>query len=499
MAKQNPNINFTTGNSIINVNGTIVKASNVNDPAKYASGQPVDPNSNDPLIKNLNYAIDGGPNGTGQVTYIDTVHGNATYNSLNEYAKSQAAIFGNYTANTTAAIQTAMQKNLTTATSTSLPIQPSAQNPNPGGGGIFSNPLDAIAGIATDLTIGGDIGVLQKFGLLKYPKDILESQQDTLVITQFRYNPPNADVFKSGAENVFQSGLTNNTAIGQTLVTVILPAPNNAMDSNNVGWGPDNMNNLTAAAAQNVLNRGGELLTAGGLSAVAGGSIATLFGGNPLEGAAKAGALGVKADIYSRLLSQAGNTTGGNAQTLIGTALASQVLNMAGFEVSPESILARSAGVIPNSNLELLFNSPTLREFRFDYRLSPRSSDEATIVKNIIRSFKQGMAPRKVNAGSSSGPGGYFLATPNVFKLEYKYDGNKDISGINRFKICALTGFSVNYTPDGQWAAYDEGQPVSYMMSMSFSELEPVYESDYYDTSYNPNGLSVPGINDVGY
>jgi DNA replicative helicase MCM subunit Mcm2 (Cdc46/Mcm family) len=34
---QNPNINFTSANSIINVNGTIVKAINVNDPTKYAA------------------------------------------------------------------------------------------------------------------------------------------------------------------------------------------------------------------------------------------------------------------------------------------------------------------------------------------------------------------------------------------------------------------------------------------------------------------------------
>ena len=40
---QNPNINFTSANSIINVNGTIVKSINVNDPTKYAAGQPVDP------------------------------------------------------------------------------------------------------------------------------------------------------------------------------------------------------------------------------------------------------------------------------------------------------------------------------------------------------------------------------------------------------------------------------------------------------------------------
>ena len=42
-----------------------------------------------------------------------------------------------------------------------------------------------------------------------------------------------------------------------------------------------------------------------------------------------------------------------------------------------------------------------------------------------------------------------------------------------------MTGFSVNYAADGSWAAYDEGQPVSYILNMSFKELEPVYDIDY--------------------
>ena len=46
-------------------------------------------------------------------------------------------------------------------------------------------------------------------------------------------------------------------------------------------------------------------------------------------------------------------------------------------------------------------------------------------------------------------------------------------------KTCALTGTSVNYTPEGAWAAYEGGQPVSIMLSMRFQELEPIYDTDY--------------------
>ena len=71
------------------------------------------------------------------------------------------------------------------------------------------------------------------------------------------------------------------------------------------------------------------------------------------------------------------------------------------------------------------------------------------------------------------------LGSPNVFRLQYRTAGGDIIEGVNRIKPCAVVGTSVNYTPDGQWSAYDEGQPVSCTLSVNMSELEPVYASDY--------------------
>jgi hypothetical protein len=183
------------------------------------------------------------------------------------------------------------------------------------------------------------------------------------------------------------------------------------------------------------------------------------------------------------------------------TALMSMILKNAGFEVSPESILARGAGLVPNSNLELLFRGPTLRQFQFAYRFSPRSEPEAADVRRIIRFFKQGSAARKLNATKGAGYGSVFLGSPNVFKLEYKTVGGKSIAGVNKFKICALQGVSVNYAPDGQWSAYKEGQPVSYTMSLGFQEIEPIYESDYQDTIFDGLSGDYNEIteNDIGY
>jgi len=307
--------------------------------------------------------------------------------------------------------------------------------------------------------------------LLKYPRDILDQKQDTLQITMYNYQAPLGDTFlpKNGqidTGSIFKEGLQRNSALKELIGTVVLPIPSGIQDNNAVSWGDDTMNSINAGAAGYAINNTGQFAT--GFGALAAGGAALNAGTGvqlPIKGLAgllSLGAAGLSPD-----------------NPLLKPAVVSALLNAAGFEVSADTILARGAGIIPNSNLELLFQGPTLRQFGFTWRMSPRSELEAKNVKRIIRFFKQGSSPRKVNSQSGAGARSLFLGTPNVFKLSYKTAGNKEISGLNKFKICALVNMSVVYAPDGQWAAYAEGQPVSVQMSLNFQEIEPVYESDY--------------------
>jgi len=363
-------------------------------------------------------------------------------------------------------------------------------NPIPGatvsGGGVgaaVSSILSPGIDIDADFTSANAYQVYG--GTTVYPKDLLKDRQDTLQITQFEYQAPKGEIF-SGSVNVgdlLTQGIQRGTALKKQIGIVILPIPSGVQDSNNTDWGADQMSSLSAAAT-------GQVLNTMALSAVGGAAnaVGQAFGLPNMAPAALAGTL----------YGQAGNSP--EVQSLIKIAAASQILKQAGVEVSPESILARSEGIVPNSNLELLFNGPTLRQFTFAYRMSPRSESEAKDIKKIIRFFKQGMAAKKQNSITGSGAASLFLGTPNVFKLQYK-TGNEEISALNKFKICALTGFSVNYAPDGQWAAYEKGQPVSLTINMSFQELEPVYESDYNNTGVLITSGDNPKVEpeDVGY
>ena len=336
----------------------------------------------------------------------------------------------------------------------------------PGQGNLFDPGLGDITNL--DFKSNNEKDIFKDEGLLLYPIDILKEQQDTLQITMYRYKAPLEGVFsgKLDSKTIFPNGLQRNSALKERIATTVLPIPSGIQDNNAISWGDDSMNSQTAAAAAFVSGNKGPVLAQQATTGL---------------GAAAANALGV-ANVPTQninnlsLLAQSGALN----SPLLSASVISLLLKNAQIELPPETILARGAGIVPNSNMELLFQGPTLRSFGFTWRMSPRSALEAKNVKRIIRMFKQGSAPRKVNSQSGAGAASFFLGTPNVFKLSYK-TGNEEISGLNKFKICALVNMSVVYAPDGQWAAYDKGQPVSLTMSLNFQEIEPVYESDYQE------------------
>jgi hypothetical protein len=142
---------------------------------------------------------------------------------------------------------------------------------------------------------------------------------------------------------------------------------------------------------------------------------------------------------------------------------------------SNNNLFSRAFGSILNPNMELLFNSVNLRPFNFRFDLTPRSAEEATMVKKIIRVFKQSMAARQ-------GVADIFLKTPMVYKIKY-INGKRgsEHKSLNKIKTCALKNFNVNYTPSNQYMTYDDDEATmtAYSLEMQFQELEPVYFDDY--------------------
>ena len=359
--------------------------------------------------------------------------------------------------------------------------------------------------VGSDLT-KWTISKLMEHGPLHYPIDAMYStspksavNQDHIRILQYTYRAPSSFILgqqsDSNASTVLKSGLPRVSPLKEYLGLVKLPMPTSISDSNNVNWGEDKMNQLTAAMTSAVMGNklaAGAGVAGGGMLAGGPGAFIGLIAAlgltdkNAMDSLKNGGGLNALGDTVKQTFS------GGSPQGMIlGSALSSRILAAGGFNVDANAILSRGAGVAPQSNLELLFQSPALRTFDFAWKMTPRSEREARITKNIVRFFKQGMAARK-QEGLAGGPS-LFLGAPNIFQVQYKTNNNQDIEALNRIKTCACTGCSVNYTPDGVWSAYEKGQPVSTVMSLRFAELEPIYDTDYQEAIENGREWEEPG------
>ena len=326
-----------------------------------------------------------------------------------------------------------------------------------------------------------------------YPIDLQTGKQDCLVIRAYRYVPVNQGLLNQSSGQfgqIITSGLQRgNDRVKDPIGTVFLPMPAGITDTKGASWGQGNLNTFNAAVA----NKVGVDPAKVGLTAATGALIATAL---KMGGAAGA-KFGTQIALYRDALTNAAGSD--DAKALIGAGLVDRLTNYLGFGVDAETILARGAGVVSNQNTELLFQGPTLRTFSCAYKLTARSRAEAEMIRKIIRFFKQVSSPKKVFGGA--GNSSIFLGTPDVFELKFCTRNFEEIPGVSRFKTCALTQITTDFTPDRQWLAFDDGQPVSTTIMLQFAELEPVYENDYQDyVSANRNTTlrSVPN-DSVGY
>ena len=157
------------------------------------------------------------------------------------------------------------------------------------------------------------------------------------------------------------------------------------------------------------------------------------------------------------------------------------------------NIMKRSQGATINNNQELLFGGPGLRRFSFQFSFYPRGPKEAIIVRKIIRTFKQSMSVKRSETS-------LLLKSPHTFAIQYMT--SKDGKAVahpylNRFKECALTSCSVDYTPDGTYMTYssrgnpdgDEKSMTAYKMTLQFGELEPLFDDEYGESDYDNVGF----------
>lgn len=236
---------------------------------------------------------------------------------------------------------------------------------------------------------------------------------------------------------------------------ILLPLPQGMAESNAVRWADSTFNQLEQFGASKAL----DIMGSGG------GDLGEMISniGNSAETAL--------VELGQVLQNDSVNSA-------VKKAITANILKQFGSNVSASKLFSRTTGQILNPYLELLFDGVTLRNHSFSFKLTPRSRDEAVMVKRIINMFKRSMAARN----DASGPAGLFIKNPDVFELEFK-KGSKKHPYLYSMKTCGLKNMDVNYSDSSSqsYASYYDGSPVSLTLKLDFTELTPVYNEDYND------------------
>jgi hypothetical protein len=302
--------------------------------------------------------------------------------------------------------------------------------------------------------------------VLRYPYEAITEKTDYLQINIVEYSGTEKLIEEAGFgtnQSSFDvANIAGNTLKPKQLVeggTILLPMPSNIEDSNSVSYDGDTLNGLVAQ----------------GLDIAS-----TLMGGSIFD-------KNERDRIGQEMIKKVeGLLTDPGTKDVVMKSLAASAINVFGSNVTPNQLFARSQGKILNPNMELLFNNVTLRTFRFSFKMTPRDEIESLQIKSIIRSFKRNMAAQTDTSSN------LFIKTPNIFELEYK-KGNKPHPFLHRFKQCALSDMSVNYTGENVYATYNDGTPISVILNLTFKELVPIYQSDY-DKDIFGNDVSETGL-----
>ena len=207
---------------------------------------------------------------------------------------------------------------------------------------------------------------------------------------------------------------------------IILPIPGSIKDSNGVSWGESKLNDIAAWG----LTKMGEVMNTNTVK-----EAGEKFVDTAKEGGALLKSQGTNIAQYGKMVA------------------AVSAANALGANVSVQGLLSRATGQVINQNVEMLFNGVQVRSFNFGFDLVPRSIDEASVIKQIIRILK--------------------------IKSAAKMKGGQLHPFLNSFKTCALKNVAVTYTGSGTYATYEDGTPVHMKLDLAFTELNPIYAEDH--------------------
>ena len=131
-------------------------------------------------------------------------------------------------------------------------------------------------------------------------------------------------------------------------------------------------------------------------------------------------------------------------------------------------VVEMQRGFIKTPRLELAFKGIPKRSFQYDFKMIPKSAEEAEEIQKIIKGFKLNMLPEMVSGVANR------LTMPNTFDIQYMYNGGEN-SYLHKISTCVLESMNVTYGGDRYKTFEANGNgapPVEVSISLAFKEMD---------------------------
>jgi hypothetical protein len=248
-------------------------------------------------------------------------------------------------------------------------------------------------------------------------------------------------------------GLTRKTQRTSTAIALYVPETV-VFDSSQNYQTPNLLDTLGIAgtAAATLGSKANPTSSAGAIGATL--AATGLVGASSMATGALGGAL---SDFFRKTNSTTGQTSVASVARIAGSALS----------VSNLKTGAQIVGFAVNPVIEVLYSSPNLRTFNFDFVFAPRSTEESDAVWNIIYQFRRHSSPELIAQGT-------LFIPPSEFEITFLRktpSGFKENTNIPRMATCVLTSVQVDYASSGQFSTFTDGMPVQIRMRLSLKEL----------------------------
>jgi len=131
-----------------------------------------------------------------------------------------------------------------------------------------------------------------------------------------------------------------------------------------------------------------------------------------------------------------------------------------------------SNGYALNPQLEILYSKTKNREFRYEFKFSPRSKKEADSIDSIIRTLRYHAAPEY-----SAAVGSRYFVPPSEFRLNFLMGGYPN-EKLPRIGQCVLSEINVDYASSGHYSTFWDGTPIEIKMTLLFVETVVLTKQD---------------------